>query len=1161
MGILGNIFSIFKKEPEAREHEEVERLMDYIISLLTNRELMEKQIEKISEIEEMPAEKRKGKYLALYLETENILITSRPVEEQENFSSRILRGGREHTREDIRKSVRKNIKIDELDDKIKLIFLDGFNQKLLLFEVMCQELVRLASAAKVRLKISSDFFKDAKIENNGLDFTIVNEKIKGMDEEKLTSVFARFFLMLYKQIQEKSKDLADEIVGRIYSLVQSYGTPINLTGMKILPIRLEEASVIAAREVLNYMMDLIPRKDLIRPQLEKLKKAEVLPIQEKEKTYFVVYLELEKFITNHEPPAVKEKLDEKTLISRIRGGTNIKNLKPRFKLLFLEEDEQIIELLLVFTERFLIKLAAVLELSDLQNFIAQKTKGTYAEGIEIGRKNINLRTAELKLSKIPKDKLKEVISDFSDFLSVLHKEAGTALGGEEMKSLMKLIYGGMERKYSALPTFSEFLRNTPESIFRQEKRGSLGAKAAEEVVAYLIELLKNEKIGEQREAFEAAKKLSSEKQSNAFFQIYLELIHYIARNVPRIEGKPVTISDVKDSIRKKVHVRDLEDRFQVLFLRYDELLMKLVKDLIKECIANFIDKNALIDAERELIQKEKLLKGVEIDDDGDFKFESLAESIDKLGANKVKAIETVLGKVIIAIFETAKGMLGEIQAKRLFETSYTNLQKKYGANLLEVLKVIPKGILEAKKFELLGKEQLQKTATELTRVETLKGEFMNIAAHELKTPLIPILTYLEMILEDKNLKPEHRKKLEICLTSAKREVDLVSDILDISKVEAGSLKLEFDRVDIAKLLNEAIEGLKPAAEAKKIYLKGDISELPPTKGDWRRLTQVVTNFINNATKFTDKGGITVKAEVKGKDILVSVSDTGIGISQKNVKKLFTKFFQADTSARRKHPGTGLGLAISKGIIEGHKGKIGVKSELEKGSTFYFTIPIVDVPKTSAGAAEEKGEKASKGEVEEEKKPETKEGKAEEKLETGGKEVKEEVKAEKAEEVAEKTEEVKAEVKEPVKEKRAGEEMKKKISEKEEKPKIEEEKSEEKKEEVKEETREEKAEEKPREEVKEKEIPEKEKVNEKTEKPKTEEKKVKEEVREPKKEIIKERDIKETVRVEKPKIEKKQVKEKIKEPVKEAKEAKSVKKEKPEEEKEKSKKIKEKTEKE
>lgn len=941
---MGFFKGLFKKKPKAKEPDkEIDRLIDYTISLLKDPEMIKKQVKRVSEIKKLPFEEREDAYLSAYLSLEDAIAAQRPIEVQAEFSSKILKGGKEYTREDIRKNIKKKIKINKLSDRIKLLFLEGISQNLLLYEVMCQEVVKGAARANAQIKkISPDKpLKGIKLKDSGLDFTQANKRLSKLDQSKLRLVFSSFLSMLYDKIRESgNKDLADEIIKRVYAFVQNYKAPISLAGMKILPIKTEEASIIAARDVIDYLTSLIYGKDLIYPQLEKLKQAEALPLEDKKRAYFTIYLELEGFIVTHLPPAVKKEFSKEELIKEIKNNIDINSLEHRFKLLFLEENEQIIELLLAFAEKFLSKLSSVLELNDLQKFVEAKTKGTLIEGIEVGREHVSLETVETRLSKLPKKRLDEAISGFANFFFILYKEAEMALG-EEAKSLVAPLYSEMKERYGTLPSFNDFLRNVPGPAFEREKTISLGKKAAEEMVAYLLDFLKKEKIDEQRQKFEQAKTLPPEKQLNAFFNIYLELVHYITEYSPRIQGKPLTVSDVKENIRRKINIEDLEDKFQVLFLRQDELLIKLVKDLVKGCAANFIDKNAIIAAEKEIVQKEKLLRNVTIDEDGEFNFKPLHNNLKEV-KDKVRALDSTLKKIIQAVFETAKRMLGEIQAKRLFETAYDNLQGTYGVNLLQVLKVVPKGILETKRYELLEREQLQKTATELTKVEILKGEFMNLAAHELKTPLVPIIGYLEMVLSDKKLKPDYRRKLEICLESAKREVDLVEDILDISKVESGTLKLEAEKLDMAELLQEAAAGFEVAAKQKKIYFKTVIPDkLSPVKGDRRRLIQVITNFLSNAMKFTEKGGVTVKAEERENDIMVSVEDTGIGLSQEDVKKLFTKFFQAGGPvATRKHKGTGLGLAICKGIIEGHNGKMGVKSELGKGTTFYFTIPVM-----------------------------------------------------------------------------------------------------------------------------------------------------------------------------------------------------------------------------
>lgn len=512
-------------------------------------------------------------------------------------------------------------------------------------------------------------------------------------------------------------------------------------------------------------------------------------------------------------------------------------------------------------------------------------------------------------------------------------------GDSRTEKLLLDAFLRLKENYGILPSFDDFTREIPEGVLDFYKKITLSPKASENIAKYLMEMLPGEDIAEHIKAFEEAKKLPVEQQSEAFFKIYLNLQSYIVERRPTYKGKPIKISDLKERIRKNINIKDLEDKFQLLFLNQDEMLVKLVKDFVKECIFNFIDKKALLESERQLINHDKMLKDVRIDDEGFIDFEPFMENISNIKKDRVKIFEATLSKVVSAIYDKSKSILGELQAKRLFETAYLSLQKKYGANLLQMLKLVPKGVLEAEKFELLGKEEIEKTAKEMVKIDTLKGEFMNIAAHELKTPLVPIISYTEMLLEDKRLPKDVKEKLKICLASAKREADLVSDILDISKLESGTMKLEVEDVDMVDMLKEVTQGMAPAVKQKNLYFKAEIpSKLPIARVDMRRIIQVISNLINNATKFTEKGGITVKAIDDGKNIIISVSDTGMGISPENLKKLFTKFFQVDTTERRKQGGTGLGLAICKGIIEGHKGKIWIESTMGKGTTFSFSVP-------------------------------------------------------------------------------------------------------------------------------------------------------------------------------------------------------------------------------
>ena len=242
----------------------------------------------------------------------------------------------------------------------------------------------------------------------------------------------------------------------------------------------------------------------------------------------------------------------------------------------------------------------------------------------------------------------------------------------------------------------------------------------------------------------------------------------------------------------------------------------------------------------------------------------------------------------------------------------------------------------------MEREKVLESYKKLEESDRLKDEFMNIAAHELKTPLVPIKGYISMLNDDisKNGDDNRKKSMEIILRNVDRLENLINDILDISKLESGAMKFNMEDVDIVEIINNSIQDMKSFAYQKGLDIEAEIKgKLPSIKGDKARLTQVITNLLNNAIKFTEKGKIKVTAERSNGNIIVSVEDTGIGIAKENIGKLFTKFYQVDSSLGRRYGGTGLGLAICKRIIEHHGGKIWVESKLGKGSKLIFTLPI------------------------------------------------------------------------------------------------------------------------------------------------------------------------------------------------------------------------------
>lgn len=223
-----------------------------------------------------------------------------------------------------------------------------------------------------------------------------------------------------------------------------------------------------------------------------------------------------------------------------------------------------------------------------------------------------------------------------------------------------------------------------------------------------------------------------------------------------------------------------------------------------------------------------------------------------------------------------------------------------------------------------------------------KSQFLANMSHELRTPLNAILGYTELILD--NIYGEVPEKVRDVLKrldkSGRHLLGLINDVLDFSKVEAGQLTLALTDYSLKEVVQTVVTAVESLAAEKNLALKASVPpDLPLGRGDERRLTQVLLNLVGNAIKFTEVGEVRVQATASNGAFLVSVSDTGPGISEADQQKIFEEFQQADTSSTRKKGGTGLGLSIAKKIIELHGGRIWVESSLGKGSIFSFTLPI------------------------------------------------------------------------------------------------------------------------------------------------------------------------------------------------------------------------------
>ncbi|HVF26063.1 MAG TPA: GAF domain-containing protein [Anaerolineales bacterium] len=248
-------------------------------------------------------------------------------------------------------------------------------------------------------------------------------------------------------------------------------------------------------------------------------------------------------------------------------------------------------------------------------------------------------------------------------------------------------------------------------------------------------------------------------------------------------------------------------------------------------------------------------------------------------------------------------------------------------------------------------ELSQQLIQDLREVDQLKSQFLANMSHELRTPLNSIIGFSRVILKgiDGPVSEMQQQDLTAIYNSGQHLLGLINDVLDLARIEAGKMELNFEEVHLAEMTTSVMSTAKGLIKEKPIQLLQRIpADMPTVRGDTMRVRQVLLNLISNASKFTDEGSITVETRVQkgptGKlEALINVIDTGPGISAEDQEKLFKAFSQVDGSATRKSGGSGLGLSICANLVQLHSGLIGVHSENGKGSTFWFTLPLYHQP--------------------------------------------------------------------------------------------------------------------------------------------------------------------------------------------------------------------------
>jgi signal transduction histidine kinase/CheY-like chemotaxis protein len=293
---------------------------------------------------------------------------------------------------------------------------------------------------------------------------------------------------------------------------------------------------------------------------------------------------------------------------------------------------------------------------------------------------------------------------------------------------------------------------------------------------------------------------------------------------------------------------------------------------------------------------------------------------------------------------------------RIISETIEELNKKYRENILLLDEAREKqGLLNElvkertdANIQLARLNQLANHLRQIAEDERkIKEEFVARVSHELRTPLNMIIGFCTILIESngerlKRLPKTIVEDLEVILRNSQHLSELINDILDLSQINAGQMAIVKEETDLQELVAEAVSSVQLLYESRNLYLRTDIkAPLPKVCCDRTRIVEVLLNLLSNAGRYTQQGGVTIRAYKKDKWLEIQVIDTGIGIPKQKQEHLFDPFYQVDGSIRRKYGGTGLGLSISKNIVELHDGRMWVESEEGQGTTFIFQLPIVE----------------------------------------------------------------------------------------------------------------------------------------------------------------------------------------------------------------------------
>ncbi len=321
----------------------------------------------------------------------------------------------------------------------------------------------------------------------------------------------------------------------------------------------------------------------------------------------------------------------------------------------------------------------------------------------------------------------------------------------------------------------------------------------------------------------------------------------------------------------------------------------------------------------------------------------------------VGAVDYLFRPLVPALLRARVAMFVELFAQRetlrrhgdLLQRAHDELEDRVGARTRELKtandalrrEIAERVRIERDRLVLLGRERAARAEAEASN--RLKDEFLATLSHELRTPLNAILGWAHLLATGKADQTTAGRAVTVIRNNAQAQAQLIDDILDVSRIVGGKLRLAMGIVPLREVMEAALDSVGPAADAKKITIERQLDDVGPLAGDRDRLQQVFWNLLTNAVKFTPRDGrVIVRLERRGEDAVVSVIDTGIGIATDFLPYVFDRFTQADASVTRRHGGIGLGMAIVRHLIEQHGGTVAVESDGEnRGATFTVCLPM------------------------------------------------------------------------------------------------------------------------------------------------------------------------------------------------------------------------------